>query len=106
MARTNFRDFIDKLPKPLKNKFVVVTAIFVVWMFFFDKHSIITQFNLNRTLQELQNKEAYFKNEIAKDTEKQRELTTNDKSLEKFAREEHLMKKSDEDVFVISVKEK
>lgn len=106
MARNNFRDFIDKLPKPLKNKFVVVTAVFVVWMFFFDKHSVITQYNLNSTLLELQNKEVYFEGEIATDTEKQEELTTNDKSQEKFAREEHLMKKDDEDIFVISFKEK
>jgi len=32
---------------------------------------------------------------------KNRELSSDDKNLEKFAREEHLMKREDEDVFII-----
>ena len=104
MAKSNLQYYLEKLPKPMRNKFVVTTAVFVVWMFFFDRHSVLTQLNLNSTLGELHNKSDYYNEEIKKDTKKATELHTNDKSKEKFAREEHLMKKDDEDIFIITYK--
>ena len=106
MAKSNFQYYFEKLPKPLRNKFLVTTALFMIWMAFFDRHSLLTQFSLQNTLEELRDKRTYFQEEIKNDTKKQAELSTDDKSLEKFAREEHLMKKEDEDIFIIVNKEK
>jgi cell division protein FtsB len=103
--KSNIQYYFDRLPKPLRNKFIVVIAVFVIWMGLFDKHSLYKQFKLQSTLKALQTKRSYFKDEINKDTKKGLELTTDDKSLEKFAREEHLMKRDDEDIFVIVEKE-
>ena len=106
MAKSNIQYYFEKLPRPLRNKFLVTIGIFMIWMAFFDRHSLLTQFSLQNTLHELQNKRVYFNAEIKQDTKKQSELTTDDKSLEKFAREEHLMKKDDEDIFIISTVKK
>lgn len=38
---------------------------------------------------------------IDKDTKRLDQLKTNNKNLEKFAREQYLMKKDDEDIFII-----
>ena len=42
-----------------------------------------------------------MKKKIETDIQRTKELETDDDNLEKFAREQYLMKKSDEDVFVI-----
>jgi cell division protein DivIC len=97
---TRWQLFLDKVPPPLRNKYIFATTVFVVWMFIFDRNSIWSQYKLQTTLHELQQKKIYFEREIKNDTEAQRELLTDDKSVEKFAREHHLMKKKDEVIFV------
>jgi cell division protein FtsB len=47
----------------------------------------------------------YYLERIAEDSKKLNELMTNDENLEKFAREQYLMKKPDEDIFLIVEKE-
>ena len=106
MAKSNLQFYFEKLPKPLRNKFLVTIGLFMIWMAFFDRHSLLTQFSLQSTLQELREKKVSMQAEIQQDSKKQLELSTDDKSLEKFAREEHLMKKDDEDIFIITTEEK
>ena len=101
MSTFSFLGRITKyIPAPLRNKYVFVTALFVVWMFIFDRNSIWSQYKLQTTLTELKQNKKYFEQEIKKDSETQRDLFTDDKSIEKFAREHHLMKKKDEVIFV------
>ena len=85
----------------LKNKFVYATLAFLVWLTFFDNNSLITQYKLSRTLNQVQDEKAYYEKEIERNRQEVNELMTNDKNLEKFAREKYLMKKKDEDVFVV-----
>jgi cell division protein DivIC len=106
MLRSYIKEYSERLPKPLRNKFVVVICFFTLWMAFFDKHSLYKQIKLQSTLKELKLKLAYYKEEIKNDTEKGLELSSDDKGLEKFAREEHLMKRDDEEIFVIVPKKK
>ena len=49
----------------------------------------------------MNNEKEYYMNEILETNQSIVELTTNPENLEKFAREEYLMKKEDEDIFVI-----
>jgi cell division protein FtsB len=98
---TKLELLLEDVPAPIRNKFIVVTALFVIWMFFFDSNSIISQYRLQATLQELQSKEAYYEAEISQAEKDNKELFTDDKTREKFAREHYYMKKADEDVFII-----
>jgi cell division protein FtsB len=43
----------------------------------------------------------YYAKKIETDIQRTKELETDDDNLEKFAREQYLMKKDNEDVFVI-----
>jgi hypothetical protein len=52
-------------------------------------------------LKDLRDKKAYYLNEIEKDRKATYELNTNMKTLEKFAREKYLLKKDNEDIFLI-----
>ena len=44
---------------------------------------------------------AYYQNKIEEDNRKMKELLSNKDNLEKFAREQYLMKNKNEDIFVI-----
>lgn len=87
--------------KHLKNKFVIATVIFVVWITFFDQNNLLSRVSNVRTLHKMEKQKEYFAKKIEEDTRHTNELLSDDENLEKFAREHYLMKKPDEDVFVI-----
>ena len=88
-----------------KNKFFWVTAAFIVWMLFFDKNDLLSQYESHQQLSKLKQEKAFYTKETEKVNQDLSELTSNPEQLEKFAREKYLMKKDNEDVYVI-VKEK
>jgi cell division protein FtsB len=88
-----------------RNKYFVVTVAFAVWMVFFDKNDLFSQYQYHSQLSKLKHERNYYQKETAKVHQELDELTTNKEMLEKFAREKYLMKKDNEDVFVI-VKDK
>jgi cell division protein DivIC len=100
------KKYYSLIPLPLKNKFVIVSIFFLMWMLFFDKNSFYNQLKLQATLEELNSKLSYYDDEIKVDSKKSVEISSDDKNLEKFAREEHLMKRSDEEIFIIVTKDK
>ncbi|CAM3940281.1 septum formation initiator family protein [Mucilaginibacter galii] len=89
----------------LKNKFFLVTVVFIVWMLFFDKNDLYSQYEQRQQLNKLEQERDFYTKETAQVSKELDELTSNPAKLEKFARERYLMKKANEDVFVI-VKEK
>ena len=70
-------------------------------MLFFDNHNIINQYRLNRTLNELEMERDYYLTEIEKDRRATFELMTDTVTLEKFGREQYLMKRDNEDIYLI-----
>ncbi len=91
----------EKLIKVLKNKFIVTTLVFVSWMLFFDQNNTIERIRAYSEFRQLMNDKAYYQKKIEDDTRKLDELRTNNENLEKFAREQYLMKKDNEDIFII-----
>ena len=90
----------------IKNKYIIATVVFVVFMIFGDKNNIIEQYNLHKQYNKVKTEHNYYIEQIAKAKKDYNELFSNDKNLEKFAREKYLMKRDNEDVFVIVKKEK
>jgi cell division protein FtsB len=84
-----------------RNKYFVVTLAFVVWMIFFDKNDLFSQYQYHSQLSKLKHERDFYQKETAKVHQELDELTSNKQELEKFAREKYLMKKDNEDVFVI-----
>jgi cell division protein DivIC len=85
----------------LKNKYYISIIVFVVWIAFFDRNDFISQYTYNQKLKQLKRDREYFINEIKKDRKNLDELISNSKNLEKFAREKYLMKKENEDIFIL-----
>jgi len=73
----------------------------VVWLTFFDRNDIFTQYDLRQQVLKLEKERNYYLQEIIANNQAIDELHTNQKSLEKFARETYLMKRDNEDIFVI-----
>lgn len=72
----------------------------LVWLTFFDKNDVFTQYELIEKCYKLEKEKQYYLTEIEENRKNLEELKTNKKSLETFAREKYLMKKDNEDVFV------
>jgi len=88
-----------------KNKYFWITAAFIVWMVFFDKNDLFSQYQYHEQLSKLKQERDFYTKETAKVNKDLDELTSDPAKLEKFAREKYLMKKDNEDVYVI-VKDK
>ncbi|MCD4833714.1 MAG: septum formation inhibitor [Bacteroidales bacterium] len=84
-----------------KNKFILTILIFIIWILFFDRNNLIDRAKELRHLRQLENDKKYYIERIDKDSKRLEQLKTNNKNLEKFAREQYLMKKENEDIFVI-----
>jgi len=92
---------LKKILPVIKSKYVLTLLAFVVWVSFFDKNDTLSQIDLRREVKKLEDEKKYFVTEIGKNKSDMKELMTNPKDLEKFAREKYLMKKDNKDVFVL-----
>jgi cell division protein FtsB len=84
-----------------RNKYFLVAMAFVVYMIFFDKNDLFSQYQYYQQVRQLKQDRDFYLKETAKVNKDLDELTSDPKKLEKFAREKYLMKKDNEDVFVI-----
>jgi cell division protein DivIC len=96
------RPIIPKaLFKTISNKYLFAFLVFCTWMIFLDEHSILLlRQNLNK-VKKYRVETTYYKEKILADSERLKELQTSSRNLEKFAREQFLMKKKNEDIFLI-----
>ena len=75
--------------------------VFLGWIVFFDQNNLFDRVqNLNQVHQYEKDK-AYYLDKIKQDSTVRKELKTDKKSLEKFAREQYNMKKPNEDIYII-----
>ena len=83
------------------NKYTFVGLLFVIWIALFDKYSFIDRLQLRSKINQLENEQKYYREKIEEDKRKKEELLGNRDNLEKFAREQYLMKRENEDIFII-----
>jgi cell division protein FtsB len=96
---------MKRLLELLRNKYFLAIIAFAVWMLFFDKNDMLSQYEYRSAVTKLQQEKDFYLKEIAMVKKDLNELDSNLSTAEKFAREKYFMKKDNEDVFVI-VKEK
>ena len=91
----------DRLPSLITNKYLVAGAAFVVFLVFFDDRDLISNFRHQRELKQLEQSKEYYQAEIAKTRQELKQLRTDAALLEKYAREKYLMKRDNEDIFLV-----
>ena len=95
---------LNLIPAWLKNKYFLSASAFIVWILFFDPRDVFTQIKHRRELKELQASRSWYQKEIAKESIEAEQLKTNPAIIEKYARENYLMKRDNEDIFIIPEK--
>ncbi len=98
------KDLYQRLPAPLRNKYLITFVIFLIWIFFIDTFDILTQIKMKQELNQLKKQEEFYKSEIEKDSTMLYNLNNDVQEQERFARERFLMKKENEDLFIIREK--
>lgn len=87
----------------LTNKYLIAFVAFALWMIFFDRNDVPLQIQRFNELNSLQNSEVLLTQQIEETKEELELLKTNPETLEKYAREKYLMKKENEDLFIVTI---
>lgn len=92
---------LTHLPSWLRNKYFISFAAFCVVIFFLDKNDVFTQLDRTRELRTLRQSKQYYTTKIEAERKELEGLTNNPAVLEKYAREKYLMKRDNEELFII-----
>nr|WP_321453388.1 septum formation initiator family protein [uncultured Carboxylicivirga sp.] len=98
MNWSNYKKYIQPI---ISNKFFIAFVIFVVYLGIFDQNNLIDRFKLQSRISKLEKQKEHYIQEIEQNNRKMKELQSNTENLEKFGREEYLMKKKDEVLFIV-----
>ena len=93
---------INHIPAWIRNKYFLSVTGFVIWMLFFDPRDIYSQLERGRELRQLEASRTYYEQQIAIESTELQQLRTDLSTLEKYAREKYMMKKDNEDLYIIS----
>ncbi len=85
----------------IRNKYLFSIVFFVVWISVFDTYNLIDRSVKISELRRLRVEREFFRKEIDEYNRQISELFSDKKKLEKFAREQYLMKNENEDIFII-----
>ena len=92
---------LKRLPPLFRNFYFVTGITFLVWMTFLDSNDLINRYRMSAKLRSLEHEREYYREKI-EDVERDRtDLMGTTESLERFAREKYLMKRDQEDIFIV-----
>lgn len=80
---------------------IAIILVLVAMLFFFSDSSIVKRVKYDAEIKNLESQIEYYRHQTEVDKVKLDELQSNTQNLEKFARENYLMKKENEEVFII-----
>ena len=85
----------------VRNKYVFTTLIFALWVTFFDSNSLLERAAVTHKISRLEREVKYYESMVMENMQRLHELKTDNDNLEKFAREHYLMKRDNEDIFIV-----
>jgi len=97
-------DFLKKIPYWFRNKYILTIICFVVWIIFFDHNDLFLQIERTGELRQLEKGKAYYQEQIDNFNKELSELKNDPAAIERVARERFLMKKDNEEIFIIEEK--
>ena len=84
-----------------KHKYLITIVIFLAIIVFLDENNLINRFQHKNEIRLMKEEIEEYRKQFDEDTERLKELTDNPEGLEKIAREKYLMKKPNEDIFIL-----
>lgn len=95
------KQFLDKIPPFLKNKYLLTGLAFLVLMLFLDRNNLVSQYKLRRELNGLRKELQFYRDQAEKDSIELSRLLGDSLELEKMGREKYMMKRDSEDIYII-----
>ncbi|MCW5900741.1 MAG: septum formation initiator family protein [Flavobacteriales bacterium] len=92
---------LARIPRPLRNRYGIAALGLLVWIAVFDRNDLWSNWKNMRELDRMEDQKAWYRAEIERTREQLHELDSDRELLEKFARERYLMKRDNEDIFVL-----
>ena len=91
----------QKIRDLFKNFYFLFFLSFILWMTIIDSNGFINRYRLSKKLSELNTQKEFYVKELNKVTLDKEKFESDEELLEKYAREEYLMKKESEDIFYV-----
>jgi len=85
----------------LPNKYVTVIVLFVILMLFFDKNNFLRRRHYERQARELRREIRSYERQRDEAVRQLEDLRIGTREIEKIAREQYLMKKDNEEIFIL-----
>lgn len=97
----HMKKVLERIPPIFKNFYMLSTLFFVIWLAFVDSNDLFLQTELSGKKAELEEARRFYQDKILEVKNDQAALNNNPDLLEKMAREKYLMKKPNEDLFIV-----
>ncbi|MBM3920439.1 MAG: septum formation initiator family protein [Sphingomonadales bacterium] len=89
------------MQKLFQYRYILLFSFFGLWMLFFDSNNVFYRFSIASEVSDLEDSKQIYEKQITDLRRQRTELFGNQANIEKFAREKYMMKKENEDLFVI-----
>lgn len=96
------KKFGNKIGSILGNRYLIVTVLAGAWLLFFDSYNFFAQQNVRAQINELKADKVFYQQEIKSIDYAYDRILEDREELERYAREEYHMHRSNEDVFVLT----
>ena len=96
-----FKEILRKL----NNRYIYATLAFLVVILFIDQFNLFEQAKLKRSLKDQKQQIEYYKKELSESKQYLNALQKDTATMEKVAREQYLMKRDNEVIYLIGTQE-
>ena len=97
----NWKAILNKF----RNKYIIATLIFAVIIIFIDQYNLFFQARNLKKLNKAKDQVEYYENEIKSQQEVLDNLHKDSALMERIARENYMMKRDNEVIYIIEAKE-
>ena len=91
--------------RKLNNRYVYATVLFLVVFLLIDQFNLFKQIRLHRLLKDQKQQIEYYEKEVSQSKKYLHDLQNDTATMEKVAREQYLMKRDNEVIYLIETQE-
>lgn len=93
--------YLERIPSFFKNFYFLSVCFFLVWLAFIDSNDLFMQARLSSKKNQLLQSKQFYQEKILEVKNHKAALESNPELLEKLAREKYLMKKENEELYIV-----
>lgn len=95
------KHLLNRIPSFAKSFYFLASLFFLFWLTFIDSNDLFLQRELSGKQSELSKAKNFYEDKILEVKNDREALLNNPQLLEKMAREKYLMKKENEDLYIL-----